>query len=99
MIKIESKKFGKLEIPKEGFDKQSLLEKFFDGIRDRDEEVKSEDGEKILPDKHNRIVCEEAMKVGWIAPFDPSEEPPKKVTWIADGIAKYVSDCITVDPS
>lgn len=99
MITIEHKQFGKLDIPKEGFDKQSLLEKYLDGLRARDKEIKSEDGETVFMDKHNRVVCEESMKVGWLAPFDVSEESPKKIAWIARGVSQYVTDCVTIDPS
>lgn len=99
MITIEHKTFGKLDIPREGFDKQSLMEKYLDGMRQRDKEIRSEDGETIYTDKHNRVVCEEAMKVGWVAPFDITEESPKKIAWIARGVWQYITDCMTIDPS
>lgn len=98
-IKIQSKDFGNLEIPKEGFDKQSLLEKYLDDIRARAVDYQSEDKETIYVDRHNRIMVESAMKVGWIGVFDIENESPKKIAWLANGIAEYVKDCTTISPN
>ena len=98
-IKINSEQFGEVEIPREGYDKQSLLEKYLDEIRTRAKEYQSDNGETVFLDKHNRIVVESAIKVGWISALDVESESPKKIAWLAEGISKYVLDCTTVSPN
>jgi hypothetical protein len=98
-ITITSKTFGELQIPKEGFDKQSLLEKYLDGIRAVSKEYQSEDGSTVFLDKHNRIIVKNAILVGWLDAFNIEEESPKKIAWLAKGVSDYVVDCTTVDPN
>lgn len=98
-ITIKSEVFGELVIPRDGYDKQSLLEKYLDEIRSKDKEYKSEDGETVFMDKHNRVVVETAIRVGWLATFDVENESPKKIAWLARGITDYVIDCTTVSPN
>ena len=98
-VNIKSKQFGEMVIPKEGFDKQGLLEKYLDGLREDSKQYESEDGKTIFQDKHNRIAVKHAVSVGWIDALDIESESPKKIAWIAKGITDYVLDCVTVDPN
>jgi len=98
MIEIESVTFGKLQIPREGFDRQDLFEAVMEELRKREGEYRGEK-DVLFIDKHSRILVELASKVGWIETMDASSASPKKIRWIAEGIAKYIADCLTVDPN
>lgn len=98
MIEIESKTYGKLNIPREGTDRQDLFEQVMDELRKREAEYRGEN-DMLFIDKHSRILVELASKVGWIEPTDPQAENPKKIRWLAEGIARYIADCLTVDPN
>jgi len=97
-ILIDDKEFGKFQVPKEGFDKQALLEKYLDAIRQRKGDYMSGEGENevFMLEKSNRVVVETAVMVGWVDALDVNECPPRKLALIANAVAEYIKSSTQV---